>query len=114
MIKIYGIKNCNTVKKALTWLTEHKIEFQFHDYKKDGVDQKQLEKFLQKFGHEKLINRKGTTWRQLSTVEQASVIDNKSALELALLKPSVIKRPIVDLGTKQLIGFEVSDYEKEF
>lgn len=114
MIKIYGIKNCDTVKKAINWLTEHKIEFQFHDYKKDGIDQKQLEKFLEKLGHEKLINRKGTTWRQLTPEQQESVTNNKSALALMLEKPSVIKRPIVDLGNKQLLGFDAEEYAETF
>lgn len=114
MLKIYGIKNCNTVKNALNWLTEHQIQFHFHDYKKDGIDLEQLENFLQKFGHEKLINRRGTTWRQLSAAEQNAVIDNKSALQLMVEKPSVIKRPIVDLGTLQLLGFDEEEYKKTF
>lgn len=101
----------------MNWLCEHQIEFQFHDYKKDGVDQKKLEIFLQKFGHEKLINRKGTTWRQLSAGEQNAITDNNSALQLMLSKPSVIKRPIldfVDSADKPLIGFEVTEYEATF
>ena len=106
MIKVYGIKNCDTVKKALSWLTNQGVEFQFHDYKKDGVDEKKLEEFLEKFGHEKLINRKGTTWRQLSLEEQRRVVDNKSALKLMLEKPSIIKRPIIDSGSRQSIGFD--------
>lgn len=114
MIKVYGIKNCDTVKKALQWLTDQAIEFQFHDYKKDGVDEKKLREFLEKFGNEKLVNRKGTTWRQLTAEEQNKITDNKSALKLMLEKPSVIKRPIVDLGSKQLIGFDVKEYEKSF
>lgn len=114
MLKIYGIKNCNTVKNALNWLTENNIQFHFHDYKKDGVDAVQLEKFLQKLGHEKLVNRRGTTWRQLSAAEQNAVIDNKSALQLMVEKPSVIKRPIVDLGTQQLLGFDEEEYKKAF
>ena len=114
MIKIYGIKNCNTVKNALNWLTEHQIQFHFHDYKKDGIDLEQLEKFLQKFGHEKLINRKGTTWRQLNSEQQNSIIDNNSALKLMIEKPSVIKRPIVDLGQQQLLGFDAEEYKQKF
>lgn len=110
MIKIYGIKNCDTVKKALSWLAAHKIEYQFHDYKKDGVDEEKLKEFLEKFGQEKLVNRRGTTWKQLSKEEQNKITDSKSALKLMLEKPSVIKRPIVDLGSEQLVGFDVREY----
>lgn len=114
MIKVYGIKNCDTVKKAINWLVDHRIEFQFHDYKKDGIDQNQLEEFLKKFGHEKLINRKGTTWRQLEKAEKNSVIDDKSALKLMLTKPSVIKRPILDSEDQLLLGFDAREYEATF
>lgn len=114
MIKIYGIKNCDTVKKSLNWLSEREISFEFIDYKKVGVDQKKMAQLLKKFGHEKLINRKGATWRQLSLDEQNKVIDNQSALELMLLKPSLIKRPIVDLGDEQLLGFDEEQYRYYF
>jgi arsenate reductase len=113
MIKIYGIKNCDTVKKALNWLLEREISFQFHDYKKDGVDAKKLQEFLEKLGHEKLINRKGITWKKLSAEEQSKIIDNKSALKLMIEKPSVIKRPIIDLGSKQILGFDADEYFNE-
>lgn len=111
MIKFYGIRNCDTVKKAMKWLADHGVEYQFHDYKKDGVDEKKLAEFAKKNGFEKLLNRKGTTWRQLSAEEQGKIIDEKSALKLMCEKPSIIKRPIVDLGAKQLIGFDVLEYE---
>jgi len=114
MIKIYGIKNCDTVKKALLWLDINNIQYQFCDYKKNGVDAKKLEEFLKNFGHEILVNRKGTTWRQLDAQEQAKITNNQTALKLMLEKPSVIKRPIVDLGSKQLIGFDVKEYEEVF
>lgn len=118
MIKVYGIKNCDTVKKSLNWLSEHQISFEFVDYKKVGVDQKKMVQFLKKFGHEKLINRKGTTWKQLSLDEQNNVVDDQSALELMLLKPSLIKRPIVDLGVdlgdEQLLGFDEEQYRQFF
>ena len=111
MIKIYGIKNCDTVKKALNWLTENHIEFHFHDYKKDGVDQKKLAEFVEKFGFEKILNRKGITWKKLDKAEQEKICDNKSAIKLMLEKPSIIKRPILDLGNKQLIGFDEEEYK---
>ncbi len=111
MIKLYGIKNCDTVKKAIKWLADNNIQYQFHDYKKDGVDKEKLTEFVKKFGWEKLINRKGTTWRQLGRQDQNNIINDQSALALMQEKPSIIKRPIIDLGSKQLIGFDVSEYE---
>jgi Spx/MgsR family transcriptional regulator len=114
MIKLYGIKNCDTVKKAMKWLAENGIKYQFHDYKKEGVDKVKLTEFVQKFGFEKLINRKGTTWRQLSEQEQNKITNDQTALDLMQEKPSVIKRPIIDIGSKQLIGFDVSEYENLF
>ena len=114
MTKLYGIKNCSTVKKAMDWLLNYNIKYQFHDYKKDGVDQKKLKEFVEKFGWEKLLNRKGTTWRQLSLEEQNKITNNETALNLMQEKPSIIKRPIVDLGNRQLIGFDVVEYEDGF
>jgi len=114
MIKLYGIKNCDTVKKAMKWLAENGIEYQFHDYKKDGIDLVKLREFVKKFGWEKLVNRKGTTWRQLSEVEQKKIINDEAAPELMLEKPSIIKRPIIDLGSKQIIGFDEMEYENIF
>ena len=114
MIKLYGIKNCDTVKKAMSWLAEQGVKYQFHDYKKDGVDSKKLAEFLEKHGWEKLLNRKGTTWRKLSAEEQSKITDNKSALNLMQENPSIIKRPIVDLGEKQLVGFDVKEWGELF
>lgn len=112
MIKLYGIKNCNTVKKAVDWLTENKVNFQFHDYKKEGVDVKKLEEFVAKNGLEKLINKKGTTWKQLTAEQQNQANDKKLAIKLMQEKPSVIKRPILDLGQKQLFGFDEKEYKE--
>lgn len=114
MIKLYGIKNCDTVKKAMKWLAEHGVEYQFHDYKKDGVDKAKLTEFVKKFGFEKLLNCKGTTWRQLGEERQNKITNEQLALELMQEKPSIIKRPIIDLGSKQLIGFDGDEYEDVF
>ncbi len=114
MTKLYGIKNCDTVKKAMNWLAENGVKYQFHDYKKDGVDCAKLTEFVKKFGWQKLLNRKGTTWRQLSEQEQNKITNDQAALELMQEKPSIIKRPIIDLGAKQLIGFDVGEYEEAF
>lgn len=110
MIKIYGIKNCDTVKKAVSWLKDNDVAYHFHDYKKEGVDVAQLTKFVHKFGWEKVLNRKGTTWRKLSDEEKESVVDEASAMKVMMGNTSMIKRPLVDLGGDQLLGFDESEY----
>lgn len=112
MIKIYGIKNCNTVKKALNWLLENKIEYQFCDYKIDGIDEKKLQQFVKEFGWQKALNSKGTTFRKLSEAQKPT--DRKSAILLMQKQPSIIKRPIVEGDGIWLIGFDVKEYEKVF
>ncbi len=114
MTKLYGIKNCDTVKKALKWLDANGIKYQFHDYKKEGIDLVFLTKLVEKTGFEKILNRKGTTWRQVSEAEQSQISDNQSALKLMQQKPSIIKRPILDLEGKQLIGFDETEYRSAF
>ncbi|MBU6339549.1 MAG: ArsC family reductase [Rickettsiales bacterium] len=113
MIKIYGIRNCDTVKKALLWLENHNVKYQFHDYKKEGVDSTKIKEFVKKFGWEKILNRKGTTWRLLGE-EQKNITDEESAIKLMLEKPSIIKRPIIDLGKNQIIGFDENEYRNFF
>jgi arsenate reductase len=95
-VKVYGIPNCDTVKKARTWLTEHGIEFEFHDFKKQGVHEAALDHWLQTAGWESVLNRKGTTWRKLDAATQASVTDAPSAKAVMLSQASVIKRPVVE------------------
>jgi Spx/MgsR family transcriptional regulator len=94
--QVYGIPNCDTVKKARTWLTEKGIAFEFHDFKKQGVPPAVLEHWLQTLGWEIVLNRKGTTWRKLDAATQASVQDAASAMAVMLAYPSVIKRPVVE------------------
>ncbi len=111
MLKIYGIKNCNTVKAALQWLDQHKVSFEFHDYKKQGASKQQLENWARQVGWDALVNKRGTTWRQLSPNEQAKVIDQKSAIELMHEKTSVIKRPLVERdGKVLLLGFDEKEW----
>jgi Spx/MgsR family transcriptional regulator len=112
MIKIYGIKNCDTVKKSLKWLAENNIEYQFHDYKKDGVDEVQLQKFIEKFGWQKVLNLKSRTWRSLSDEEKP--VNQIAAIALMKEKSSIIKRPIIDSGSIQLLGFDEGEYRKAF
>lgn len=92
---VHGIPNCDTVKKARTWLDEHGVAYTFHDFKKQGVPEPGLDAWLAAAGWEKLVNRKGTTWRKLDPAVQAATVDAASARALMLAQPSVIKRPVV-------------------
>ncbi|MFZ3140256.1 ArsC family reductase [Polaromonas sp.] len=109
MILLYGIPNCDTVKKARAWLSEHGLAYTFHDFKKQGVPPEQLALWTQAAGWEKLLNRKGTTWRKLDAAAQAAVVDAASAQSLMLAHASVIKRPVVDWGNNGItVGFDAA------
>ena len=112
MTTIYGIPNCDTVKKARTWLTEHGVEHQFHDFKKQGVPEAALDQWLAALGWELLVNRKGTTWRKLDETTRAAVTDAASARALMLAQPSVIKRPVVQWADGITVGFDAEDWER--
>ena len=104
---VYGIPNCNTVKKARTWLDEQGVDFAFHDYKKQGVPADRLDAWVAQVGWEVLINRQGTTWRQLDEAVKAGVVDAASAKALMQQHASVIKRPVIALGGEVLsVGFD--------
>ena len=106
-IIVFGIANCDTVKKARAWLADHRIEYRFHDFRKDGVPPGELDQWLAQFGWEQVLNRQGTTWRKLDPVLQARVRDNASARSLLIEQSSAIKRPVVDWGGDQrTIGFD--------
>lgn len=108
---IYGIKNCNTVKKALTWLDENNIPYTFHDFKKEGVSLDKLEAWEAQIGWEPLVNKRGTTWRQLSPEVQSTVVDAASANALMQEKTSVIKRPVIESPAGIVVGFDAATYE---
>lgn len=110
MIKIYGIKNCNSVKKALNYLEENKIKYDFHDYKKLGVTDEILNKFINKFTWENVVNSRGTTFRKLSENQRPT----NAAQAIAVMKQntSIIKRPILDDGKNQILGFDIEQYSK--
>jgi arsenate reductase (glutaredoxin) len=111
-IIVYGIPNCDTVKKARAWLTAQGVDYEFHDFKKQGVPEAQLDNWLQQVGWEKLINRKGTTWRALDAATQASVMDDASAKRVILLNSSVVKRPVVHWRGGQItVGFDASRWQ---
>jgi len=104
---VYGIPNCNTVKKAREWLQAQGLAYQFHDYKKQGVPADRLQAWVQAVGWEKLVNRQGTTWRQLDEATKAGVVDAASAQALMLDKASVIKRPVIERDGLVLgVGFD--------
>ena len=110
-VTVFGIPNCETVKKARTWLAEHQIDFVFHDFKKLGVPAEQLPAWIAAVGWEKLVNRKGTTWRKLGPETQATVVDAAAASALMLANPSVIKRPVVVWGNGQVsVGFDAASF----
>lgn len=114
-MKLYGIPNCNTVKKARTWLEENCITYEFHDLKKHGIDESTIKEWLKQSSWDKLLNRAGMTWRNLSDLEKAAISDNKSATELMILKTSVIKRPLlVKDGILLALGFNESTYQQLF
>jgi Spx/MgsR family transcriptional regulator len=111
MITVYGIANCDTVKKARAWLEGRGVEYQFHDFKKLGVSADQLQTWAQAVGWEKLINRQGTTWRKLDPIEQAGVLDRESALALMGRHTSLIKRPVVQWPDQISVGFQADAWE---
>ena len=111
-VTIYGIKNCDTMKKARAWLDKHGVEYVFHDYKTAGIEREKLERWSKKVGWETLINRSGTTFRKLSDKDKIS-LDSRRATSLMLEQPSIIKRPVLELGGgKLLVGFKPDVYAK--
>ena len=112
-ITIYGIKNCDTMKKARAWLDEQGVAYAFHDYKTAGIDAARLKQWAGKLGWEVLLNRAGTTFRKLSDAEKAD-IDEAKALTLMQAQPSLIKRPVLDADGTLLVGFRPELYEKQF
>lgn len=110
-ITIYGIKNCDTMKKAFAWLAEQGVDYRFHDYKKEGVPEVQLRQWIDKLGWETIINRRGTTWRKLDAA-QRDTMDAYQAVKVAMENPSIIKRPILETSTTLKAGFQAQDWEK--
>ncbi len=109
MITIYGIKACDTMKKARAWLEAHDIAYTFHDYKTDGIDRARLTGWVRKAGWEVLLNRAGTTFRKLSEADKAG-LDQAKAIVLMLAQPSMIKRPVLEAGAKLIVGFKPDAY----
>jgi arsenate reductase len=108
---IYGIKNCDTMKKARAWLDKRGVEYAFHDYKSAGIDRAKLEHWAKKVGWEVLLNRAGTTFKRLPDKEKTNLTETK-AIALMLKQPSMIKRPVLELGGKLLVGFKPEQYSE--
>ncbi|MFD2180306.1 ArsC family reductase [Veronia pacifica] len=110
---VYGIKNCDTIKKALKWLEAEEKQFVFHDYRKDGIDQAMVQKFIDSLGWEALVNKRGTTYRQLSD-EQKNNLNQDNAAALMLIHPAMIKRPLLEHNGDYYLGFKPEQYQVIF
>ena len=110
MLKLFGIPNCDTMKKARKWLSDHAIDYEFHDYKKAGIDKTTLLHWEKQVGWETLLNRRGMMWRKLSE-EQKQTINRENAIAIMLETPSIIKRPVLVKGKQILVGFDQDAYQ---
>ena len=110
---LYGIPNCDTVKKARVWLADHGVAYEFHDYKKAGIDRARVEGWVAEHGWETVLNRAGTTFRALPDADRAD-LNAAKAVDLMLAQPSMIKRPVLDLGDRTIVGFKPAIYEAAF
>ena len=113
MVILYGIHDCDTVKKARAWLEERAIPYTFHDFRKNGLNPVMLRTWVDEFGWETLINRKGTTWRKLPE-ETRQNMDEATALAVMEDQPSIIKRPLLDMGSRHVVGFAPDTYRQLF
>lgn len=113
MTTIYGIKACDTMKKARTWLDQHQVAYHFHDYKTQGIDAATLSRWLEQVTWETLINRSGTTWRKLDDARK-QITDNTQAIALMIEQPSMIKRPVLEVDGKVYLGFKGEEYGRVF
>ena len=113
MVTIYGIKQCDTMKKARAWLDGHGVAYAFHDYKAQGVDRAVLQGWVRAVGWEALLNRAGTTFRKLGDADKTG-IDEKKAIALMVAQPSMIKRPVLEAGGAPIVGFRPEVYEAAF
>jgi arsenate reductase (glutaredoxin) len=111
--KVYGIRNCDTMKKAFAWLDERNVAYEFHDYKKEGIGTPKLKEWAARAGWEKLANTRGATWRKIPDARKANLNETR-ALALLQENPSAIRRPIVEQGAKLLVGFDPAEFDAAF
>ena len=114
MVTLYGISNCDTVKKARTWLAEHQIDYHFYDYKKQGIDAEKLAIWCQQWGWENVLNKKGLTYKKLDDAAKSQIENETTAINYMLKATSSIKRPILETANGLLLGFVVDEYEQAF
>jgi Spx/MgsR family transcriptional regulator len=113
MTTLYGIKNCDTVKKAQKYLNDNSVQYQFHDFRVEGINKQLVETFIDKLGLEKVINKRSTTWKQLSDSDKEN-LDETSAIALCVANPTLIKRPVLEHSGNYFIGFKADDYQQIF
>ncbi len=113
-MKVYGIPNCDTVKKALTWFRANNVMYEFHDFRKLGISPEKLAEWDAKVGYERFMNKQSATWRELDDAAKNSIVDNVSALQLLIEKPSMIKRPVVEDDDFLSFGFDEKLYAEHF
>ena len=113
MVTVYGIKNCDTVKKARHWLEQNNVEYQFHDFRKDGLSQVKVNNWIKHIEWETLLNRRGTTWRKLSNQDKES-INKSSVVKLMIAQPTLIKRPVIEVNKEIIVGFSEEIYQNTF
>ena len=113
MITLYGIKNCDTVKKARKWLEAHGVDYQFHDFRVDGLEREAVQGWLAELGWQNLVNKRSTSWKSLDEQSRDNM-DEPSALDAILQQPTLIKRPLLDTGHERFTGFSAASYESIF
>lgn len=113
MITLYGIKNCDTVKKARTWLDQHKVDYRFHDFRADGLTATQVTNWITEIGLDALVNKRSTTWKELDEPTKTN-FSEATAPMIVSEKPTLIKRPLLDTGMQKYVGFKDADYAKFF
>ncbi len=113
MTTLYGIKNCDTIKKARRWLEQQHIDYQFHDFRVDGLELEQLQQWVNELGWETLVNKRSTTWKQLDENTRATM-DEALAISTMLAHPTLIKRPVLDTGKERHVGFKENNYRELF
>lgn len=113
MNTLYGIKNCDTVKKARDWLEKNNVDYQFHDFRIDGLNETQVSRWINELGLETLVNKRSTTWKELDETRKNN-FDEKSAVKIIAENPTLIKRPLLDTGNQKHVGFKDAEYSKIF
>ncbi len=113
MTTLYGIKNCDTVKKARTWLEQHKVDYRFHDFRADGLTDAQVKSWIAEIGLDTLVNKRSTTWKELDESTKTN-FDETTAVAIISANPTLIKRPLLDTGTQKQVGFKDAEYARIF